>query len=75
MREVCEGGDIVIREVDCILILSRINHVNMPPKKGGGRRGGLTLAIPKFSIEGILCPIQRLKKERKEPIYQWCSHV
>lgn len=39
------------------------------------KKGGLTLAIPKFSIEGILCPIQRLKKERKEPIYQWCSHV
>lgn len=33
MREVCEGGDVVIREVDCILILSRINYVNIPPKK------------------------------------------
>lgn len=23
MGEVCEGGDVVVREVDCILVLSR----------------------------------------------------
>lgn len=45
--------------------------VNHQSSKKEGR--GLTLATPKFSIEGILCPIQRLKKERKKPIYQWYS--
>lgn len=38
MREVCEGGDVVIREVDCILILSRSSMSVMKSKKVGGKK-------------------------------------
>lgn len=67
-REVRERGEVVIREINCILILRRIStdhtaEVGLPKAaqreksaiKSPGR-ASRTFAIPKFSMAGILCP-------------------
>lgn len=82
MREVSEGGEVIVGEVDRILIL---REVNTGPRKavakltGAGlaatstadrksrsslhhARAALTLAIPKFSIAGILCPARAKRR-------------
>lgn len=88
VREVSEGGKVIVGEVDRILIL---REVNTGPRKavakltGAGlaatstadhkfrsslhhARAALTLAIPKFSMAGILCPARA--KRRYQPSSQ-----
>ena len=73
-REVGEGGDVVVGEVDGILVLQRLFSDIVSVQSGthreagkerrrrgkewkGKGKGGQTLATPRFSMAGILCPV------------------
>lgn len=58
--EVREGGDVVVCEVDCILVLHSASvaglGMNSIKVNRGERGNGQTFATPKFSMAGILWP-------------------
>lgn len=66
-REVPERGEVVVREVNCILMLRKVSKwiprdcarcYLLGDCRGSSKARGavLTLATPRFSIAGILCP-------------------
>lgn len=73
-REVSECGKVVIREINSVLVLEPVSFcarkqlarrwdlAQSEEPSTGGTHAGLTLAMPRFSMAGILCPIHDAQK-------------